>query len=233
MTNSKTAQISIRQWNKHDRPIEKLLTKGKSVLSDAELLAILIRTGSRAEGAVDLAKRILLHSDNQLNRLAKLDSNELMQFTGIGKVKAIAIIAALELGRRRSLELAIEKPQVSSSAAVFQMMQPLIGDLPHEEFWILYLNNANKIERQEQLSKGGITATLVDVRLIYKTAISFGATNIILCHNHPSGNLQPSKADDKLTKKIVKAGLVLDIRVLDHIIISENSFYSFADEDRL
>ena len=233
MTNSKTAQISIRQWNKQDRPIEKLLSKGKSVLSDAELLAILIRTGSRGEGAVDLAKRILLHSDNQLNRLAKLDSNELMQFTGIGIVKAIAIIAALELGRRRSLELAMEKPQVSSSAAVFQMMQPLIGDLPHEEFWILYLNNANKIERQEQLSKGGITATLVDIRLIYKTAISYGATNIILCHNHPSGNLQPSKADDQLTKKIVKAGLVLDIRVLDHIIISENSFYSFADEDRL
>jgi len=229
MTNYKNS-FTIKQWNEDDRPREKLLKKGKVALSDAELIAILIGSGNREESAVELSKRILSTIDNSLNELGKLMVNDLIKFKGIGEAKAISIITALELGRRRRLEEALEKPKVSSSKSVFDVMQPIIGELLHEEFWIIFLNNANKIQLKSQMSKGGITGTLVDTRLIFKQALELAATGLILCHNHPSGTLKPSTSDINLTNKIKKGGEVLDIKVLDHLIITEKEYYSFADE---
>ena len=222
--------FTIKQWNEDDRPREKLLNKGKVSLSDAELIAILIGSGNREESAVELSKKILSSIDNSLNALGKLKVNDLTKFKGIGEAKAISIITALELGRRRRLEEALEKPKISSSKSVFDVMQPIIGELQHEEFWIIFLNNANKIQLKTQMSKGGITGTLVDTRLIFKRALELAATGLILCHNHPSGTLKPSTSDINLTNKIKKGGDVLDIKVLDHIIITEKKYYSFADE---
>ncbi len=222
--------FTIKQWNEDDRPREKLLKKGRVALSDAELIAILIGSGSREESAVELSKRILASIDNRLNELGKLTVNDLIKFKGIGEAKAISIITALELGRRRRLEEALEKPKISSSRSVFDVMQPIIGELQHEEFWIIFLNNANKIQLKTQMSKGGITGTLVDTRLIFKQALELAATGLILCHNHPSGTLKPSSSDKQLTSKIKKGGDVLDIKVLDHLIITEKEYYSFADE---
>lgn len=231
--NKMEASLTIKQWNEDDRPREKMLLKGRSSLSDAELLTILIGSGTKNESALALSKRILLRYENNLNHLAKLSPQDLMKFKGIGKAKSVNIITALELGRRRRVKAASEKQKVNSSKNVYDLMQPLIGELSHEEFWIIYLNNANKIQDKTQLSIGGITATLVDVRLIFKKGISLGATSIILCHNHPSGNLTPSIADIQLTEKIIKGGKILDIKVLDHIIVSDEGYYSFADENRL
>lgn len=229
--NVKPKSFSIKNWKEDDRPREKLVSKGKEVLSDAELIAILIGSGNRDESAVGLAKRIITHANNNLNELAKLSLNDLMQFKGIGEAKAVTIITALELGRRRRLEEALEKPKITSSKAVFEIMQPIIGELSHEEFWVLYLNNSNKISSKNQLSSGGITGTLVDVRLLFKKAVEISAVAVILCHNHPSGNLKPSKSDKDLTLKIQKAGEVLDVKVLDHLIITEKEYFSFADEN--
>lgn len=220
---------SIKNWKEDDRPREKLLLKGKDSLSDAELIAILISSGNREESAVDLSKRILTHSNNNLSALGKLSVNDLIQFKGIGEAKAITIITALELGRRRRLEVALVKPKISSSKAVFEIMQPIIGELLHEEFWLLYLNNSNKIIYKNKLSSGGITGTLVDVRMLFKKVLELSAVAVILSHNHPSGNLKPSKADIDLTKKIQEAGKTLDIKVLDHLIITEKDYFSFAD----
>jgi DNA repair protein RadC len=219
----------ITNWSEDDRPREKLMLKGKSVLSDAELIAILIGSGSRNESAVDLSKRILASADN-LNTLGKMSISQLMNFKGIGEAKAIAIIAALELGRRRRAEDAVELIKITSSKLVFEIMQPIIGELTHEEFWVLFLNNSNKVISKSQLSKGGITGTIVDVRLVFKLALENGATGLILCHNHPSGNLNPSDADKKITKQIRLAGDSLDVKVLDHLIITETKYYSFVDE---
>ena len=223
----------IKNWAMDDRPREKLLQKGKISLSDAELMAILIGSGSRNESAVDLCRRILAASEHSLNELGKLSIPQLMKYNGIGQAKAITIIAALELGRRRRTEDALERSKISSSSSVFELMQPLIGDLPHEEFHIIYLNNSNKVIRKMQLSKGGITGTLVDVRLALRMALEIGATSIILCHNHPSGNLNPSSADKQLTQKLKAAGESLDIKILDHLIVTERSYFSFADEGLL
>ncbi|MFV8366771.1 RadC family protein [uncultured Flavobacterium sp.] len=220
----------ITNWSEDDKPREKLMLKGKSVLSDAELIAILIGSGSRNESAVDLSKRILASVDNNLNALGKLSLSQLMQFKGIGEAKAISIIAALELGRRRRAEDAVELKKVTSSKIIFEIMQPIIGELPHEEFWIIYLNNSNKVISKSQLSKGGITGTLVDVRIVFKTALEMGATGLILCHNHPSGTLIPSDADKHITRKLKLAGDSLEIKVLDHLIVTETSYFSFADE---
>ena len=220
----------ITNWSEDDKPREKLMLKGKSVLSDAELIAILIGSGSRNESAVDLSKRILASVDNNLNALGKLSITQLMTFKGIGEAKAISIIAALELGRRRRSEDALELKKVTSSKVIFEIMQPIIGELPHEEFWIIYLNNSNKIISKSQLSKGGITGTLVDVRIVFKTALEMGATALILCHNHPSGTLVPSDADKQITRKLKLAGESLEIKVLDHLIVTEASYFSFADE---
>lgn len=224
------SNLPITHWSEDDRPREKLMLKGKSVLSDAELIAILIGSGSRNESAVELSKKILQSVEGNLNSLGKLSIAQLIKFRGIGEAKAIAIIAALELGRRRRAEEAIELTKVTSSKVVFEVMQPLIGELAHEEFWVLYLNNSNKIIFKWQLSKGGITGTLVDVRLVFKTALEQNATSVILTHNHPSGKLKPSDADIAITKKMKDAGQLLDIVVLDHIIITENGYYSFVDE---
>jgi len=197
------------------------------------LVAILIGSGSRNESAVELCKRILASVDNNLNELGKLSLTELMAFKGIGEAKAISIAAAMELGRRRRGEEALKKQKIMSSNSVFELMQPIIGELPHEEFWIIYLNNSNKVIQKNQLSKGGITGTLVDVRLVLKTALQLGATGIILAHNHPSGTLKPSDADKQITLKLKKAGESLDIKVLDHLIITEKAYFSFADDNIL
>jgi len=221
----------IKNWNEDDRPREKLLVKGRLVLTDAELLAILIGSGSQDESAVGLSQRILASVTNNLSELGKLNIKDLTKFKGIGEAKAITIIAGLELGRRRKSGIALKREKITSSLSVFEILQPLIGDLPHEEFWIVYLNNSNKILKSAQLSKGGITGTLVDIRLAFKNALQLGAVALILAHNHPSGNLKPSQADIALTKKLISAGESLDIKVLDHLIITEKSYFSFADEN--
>ena len=231
MTEKKS--FSIKNWNKDDRPREKLLLKGKYVLSDAELIAILLGSGSRNESAVELSKRVLASVDNNLNALAKLSTDQLMSFKGIGEAKAVSIITALELGRRKRLEEALIQSKITSSKNVFDIMQPIIGELLHEEFWILYLNNSNKVLQKFQMSKGGLTGTLVDVRLVFKKALEISATAIILAHNHPSGTLKPSKSDKQLTNKIKLAGEMLDVKVFDHLIITSEGYFSFADENEL
>ena len=225
--------FSIKNWNEDDRPREKMLLKGRIALSDAELVAILIGSGSRNESAVSLSQRILASVDNNLSELGRLSIAELMEFKGIGKAKAISIAAATELGRRRRTGEALERKKITSSNSVFEFIQPVIGELPHEEFWILYLNNSNKVIKSAQLSKGGITGTVVDVRLAFKEALQLGAVGIILAHNHPSGTLKPSQADIQLTKKLKIAGDSLDIKVLDHLIVTEKAYFSFADENML
>ena len=224
---------SIKNWAEDDKPREKLMLKGKSALSDAELLAILIGSGSRNETAVGLCQRILKSVDNNLNSLGKLSITQLSTFKGIGEAKAISIIAALEIGRRRRIEDAAEVLKITSSKMVFEIMQPIIGELIHEEFWVLYLNNANKVIAKSQISKGGITGTTVDKRLIFKTAFENNAVAIILTHNHPSGKLEPSEDDKVITRIIKAAGKLLDVIVLDHIIITEHGHFSFADKDIL
>jgi len=221
---------SISKWSEEDRPREKLMLKGKEVLSNAELIAILIGSGSKNESAVDLSRRILASVANNLNSLSKLTIAQLMNFRGVGEAKAITIIAALELGRRRRIEKTVDLIKIVSSKMVFEIMQPIIGELPHEEFWVLFLNNSNKVISKSKLSTGGITGTIVDVRLVFKLALENGATSLILCHNHPSGNLQPSDADKEITKKLKLAGDSLDVKVLDHLIITETKYYSFVDE---
>ena len=229
----KSTSFSIKNWSQDDQPREKLRDKGKSTLSDAELVAILISSGSREESAVDLCKRILASVDNNLNALGKLSLKQLQSFKGIGEAKAITIAAALELGRRRKLEDTVKQEKITSSRDVYDILQPVLGELSHEEFWILYLNNSNKVINKQQLSKGSITGTLVDVRLVLKQALEVGATALVLCHNHPSGTLKPSEADKKITQKLKTAALSLDIKVLDHLIVTENAYFSFADENIL
>ncbi|WP_034043259.1 RadC family protein [Wocania ichthyoenteri] len=226
----KPSSFSIKNWAQDDQPREKLLYKGKSALSDAELVAILIGSGNREESAVALCKRILASTGNNLSELGKLSVEQLMEFKGIGEAKAITITAAMELGRRRRGEDALEKNKITSSTSVFELMQPIIGELQHEEFWIIYMNNSNKVIQKNQLSKGGITGTLVDVRLVLKNALQLGATGLILTHNHPSGTLKPSEADKQITQKLKAAAESLDIKVLDHLIITEKAYFSFADE---
>jgi DNA repair protein RadC len=220
----------ITHWSEDDKPREKMMLKGKSALSDAELVAILIGSGSRSESAVALSQRILASVSNNLSSLGKQSLAQLMEFKGIGEAKAITIAAALELGRRRKEENPLELVKVTSSKVMYQEMYPIIGELAHEEFWVVYLNNSNKIIFKAQLSKGGITGTIVDVRLVFKIALEQNAVAIVLAHNHPSGKLQASEADIQVTKKIKNAGLQLDIPVLDHIIVTEHGYFSFADE---
>ncbi|MDC6385975.1 JAB domain-containing protein [Flagellimonas taeanensis] len=226
----KLASFSIKNWADDDKPREKLVQKGCFVLSDAELIAILIGSGSRDESAVELSKRILASVDHNLNELGKLSVNQLMRFKGIGEAKAVSIAAALEMGRRRRMEDTKKITTITSSKDAFELLYPLIGELPHEEFWILYLNNSNKVIHKSQLSKGGITGTLVDVRLVMKQALELGAVGIILAHNHPSGTLKPSLADKQITEKLKKASEALDIKILDHLIVAHHQYLSFADK---
>lgn len=227
---NKTTYISIKNWSEDDRPREKLMIKGRTVLSDAELIAILISSGSREESAVSLSKRILLQVENNLSELGKLSVQDLMKYKGIGEAKAVTIAAALELGRRRGSGEMLSRKRITSSKDAFQLLQPIIGELNHEEFWVLFLNNSNKVLRKEQVSKGGLTGTLVDVRMVMKTAIELSAVGMILAHNHPSGTLKPSQADKALTSKLKTAAQSLDIKVLDHIIVTEKQYFSFADD---
>ncbi|MCU4174507.1 RadC family protein [Carboxylicivirga sp. N1Y90] len=226
--------LSIKDWALEDRPREKLLNKGLASLSDAELLAILIGSGSAKESAVELSKKILLDCSNNLNELGKKSVSDLKsKYHGIGDAKAITIVASLELGRRRKLQDSQEKTKITSSQDVFNIFNPILGDLPHEEFWILLLNRSNKILTRYKISQGGIAGTVIDVRLILKTAIDNLASSIILCHNHPSGNKVPSDMDKTITTKLKEAGKIMDIPVLDHIIVTEDSYYSFADEGEI
>ena len=223
-------KLTIKSWAEADRPREKLLLKGKHSLSEAELLAILIRSGNRNESAVELSKNILNSVSNDLNELGKLSVKDLMKFKGMGEAKALSIIAALELDRRRRETNGIKKEKITSSKDIVEIFQAMLSDIPHEEFWVLLLNRANKIISKHNVSSGGISGTVVDSKIIFKLAIENLASSEILCHNHPSGNTKPSDADIKLTKQIKDAGKLLEIIILDHVIITERGFYSFADE---
>ncbi len=223
-------KLNIKSWAIEDRPREKLMLRGIHSLSNAELIAILIGSGNRDESAVDLSKRILISVQNNLGSLSNLSIEALQRFNGIGEAKAISILTALELGKRQFSENIEVKPKITCSKDAFELMYQRIGDLKHEEFWVLYLDNANKVLDKYQLSKGGLTATLVDVRLVFKRAIELSSVGMILCHNHPSGKMQPSHSDIELTKQIKEAGVTLNIKLLDHLIISKKKYFSFADE---
>ncbi|HEY9082461.1 MAG TPA: DNA repair protein RadC [Vicingaceae bacterium] len=223
-------KLNIKAWSLEDRPREKLLSKGRSALSDAELIAILIGSGNRNETAVELSKKIFKSIDNDLNKLGKLSVKELMQFKGIGEAKAISIVAALELGRRRKNTDNQLKKNIKSSKDVFEEVIGVMSDLPHEEFWVLFLDRRNAVIKKSNVSKGGVSGTVADAKIIFKEAMQLLASAVILCHNHPSGNLKPSDADIQLTKKMKEIGNLVDVPVLDHLIITDKSYFSFGDE---
>jgi len=222
--------FTIKQWAEEDKPREKLLLKGKSSLSDAELLAILIGSGTRSLSAVELSKQMLSANENNLQLLAKLNCSDLRKFRGIGEAKAITIIAAMELGRRRQLTSVKDKPKITSSHDAYSCLYSSMDDLTYEVFKVLLLNRNNRVVRIETISKGGISGTVVDPKIIFKKALDVQASSIILAHNHPSGNLKPSQADISITSKLVSAGEAMEIKILDHIIISSKGYFSFLDE---
>jgi DNA repair protein RadC len=224
---------SIKQWSVDDRPREKLISKGASGLSNSELLAILINHGTKDKSALELSKEVLGLGHNNLNELGKLSLKELMHIKGIGEAKAVTILAALELGRRRHTDGILEKAVIRTSMDIAEFLKVSLKDLNHEVFAVVFLNRANKVNHFEIISKGGITGTVADPRIIMKKALEEEAVSIILCHNHPSGNLKPSRADEEITLKIKEAGNYFDIKVLDHIIISDEGYYSFADDGLL
>ena len=221
-----TKIMTIKNWEDTDKPREKMMAQGKTALSNAELLAILLGSGSANESAVALSRRILASVGNSLTALGKQTLAQLTAFKGIGEAKAITILAATEMGRRRAAETPEPQPKIEAPRHVFTLMQPLIGDLPHEEFWVLYLNSANRVIHKCRLSSGGITHTIVDIRLLFKNALEQGAVSLILVHNHPSGSTTPSKEDLELTERVRNAGDTLDIKLLDHIIVTEKEYYS-------
>lgn len=221
---------SIKQWAKDDRPREKLLTKGAAVLSNSELLAILILNGSKEKSAVELAQDVLRLGKDNLNELSKLSIKELTKIKGIGEAKAVAIVAAMELGRRRQAMASIEKPFLKTAGDVAAYFQSMLRDYHHEVFAVMYLNSAQRVNDFQIVSQGGITGTVADPRVILKKALEQNATSIILCHNHPSGSLKPSRADEILTQKIKEAATYLDIKVIDHLIVGDDGYFSFADE---
>lgn len=229
-TDIETGRIPIREWSCQDRPREKFAARGASALSDAELIAILLRTGTATDSAVDLAKRLLASSGNQLNRLADSDLNQLTGVKGVGTAKATTLLAAFELCHRMLSERVTEAQQILTSYDVMNIMQDKIARLKHEEFWTIYLNQASKILKICQIGKGGLTTTAVDVRLIMQEAITSGATNLIVCHNHPSGSLRPSQKDLELTKQINQAAKLFNIHLTDHIILHKRSYFSFLEE---
>ena len=226
-------RMNIKDWALEDRPREKLLYRGISSLSDAELIAILIGSGNSEETAVELSRRIMENVKNNLNELGKLNVENLKTFKGIGDAKAISIIAAMELGRRRNHSSALEMDKITGSNDVARYLRPLIGDISHEEFWAIFLNRQNKIIDKQRLSQGGMTGTVIDVRLVLKIAIEKHATSLIFAHNHPSGNLEASDADRKITQQLKEAGAIMDIPLLDHLIITQAGYFSFADEGLL
>lgn len=225
--------LGIKQWREEDRPREKLMLRGKQELSDSELLAIIIGSGTPKVSAVDLCKKILAFTNFDIIELGKLTVKDLMKFKGIGEAKAISIVAALELGRRRQADNVQKINKISTSKDAYRLLLNYLADLNYEEFWIIYLNRQNKILGKEKISAGGISGTVADIRIIFKNAIDRLSSSIILAHNHPSGNLKPSEADIALTKKLREAGKIIDILVIDHIIVSNMGYYSFADEGML
>lgn len=233
MNNVDKVSNPIKSWAADERPREKLLQHGIAVLSNAELVALLINNGHKSKSAIDLAKELLQLSNNNLNELGRLSLKEFQQVKGIGVAKAISVAAALELGRRRQAGDLIPRTKIQSSKEVADYLRVHFKDLNHEVFAVVYLNRANKIMNFEVVSQGGITGTVADTRIILKKALEAKATSIVICHNHPSGNLMPSKADEDLTKKIKQAAQLLDIQMLDHLIVSDEGYYSFADEGNL
>lgn len=224
----------IHSWAIEDRPREKMSLKGKNALSDAELIAILLGTGTKDASALDVAKKIMNNVENNLNALGELSLRDLKKVRGIGEAKAIIIAAAMELGRRRQASQALERPQVCSSTDAYQIIAPLLMDLAHEEFWILTLNRANKVMGKVKISSGGLSATVVDSKKLFQRALEFERiSGIILCHNHPSGSLNPSQADVDLTRKLIEGALLLDLKILDHLIVAGARYMSFADEGYL
>lgn len=224
---------SIKNWSLKDRPREKLLALGAGALSESELIAILIGSGNRNMSAVDLSRLIFDKAGQSLDTLGKMSIKQLTQHKGVGQAKAVTIAAALEIGRRRASETIAEKPKVTSSDSAYHILRPILGELPHEEFWILYLNNSNKVLATQQISKGGFTGTYVDIRIVMKKALEENAVAMILAHNHPSGQLVPSAADEQLTQKMVQAAQLLDLRILDHLIVTQKGYFSFADQGKL
>lgn len=226
--------MKIKEWAEEDRPREKMLLKGISSLSDAELLAILIGSGNNSETAVQLSQRILSSVDNNLNALGKLSIKELTtKFKGIGTVKAILINAALELGKRRNAHNPIQRPYIRTSKEVYELLHPILCDLPHEELWIVLTNRSSKVIEKLKISQGGTSETSADLRIILKAAINALAAGIIVCHNHPSGNIRPSHQDDLLTQRLKSAAQLIEINLLDHIVLCDGNYYSYADEGRL
>ena len=228
-----TERLTITQWAEEDRPREKMMMHGASALSNAELLAILIGSGSAEESAVELMRKILNDYHNNLNELGKASIEELCRYKGIGSAKAISILAASELGKRRKEESVKERIAILSSKDVYECFYPMMCDLSTEECWVLLLNQASKIIEKTKISAGGLSATAVDVRCILREALLKRASAIVLCHNHPSGNIRPSKEDDLLTRHVAQASECMDIRLVDHIILTDGAFYSYADEGRI
>ncbi len=224
-------KTTIKEWSEEDKPREKLLLKGISALTDVELIAILLRSGNNNMNAVDLARKIMKDNSSSLYNLGKLSINDLMKYKGVGQAKAVSIVAALELGKRRSYSDTIKQEAINSPDDVFNYIYPIIGDLRYEEFWVIFLNKANKIIKKHKIGQGGISNTAVDIRLIMKNALDNFAVGIILCHNHPSGNIKPSNKDIDLTNKIQKAANILQINLLDHIIVGSKKFFSFKDKN--
>ena len=228
-----TDKLNINQWAEEDRPREKMASLGAEALSSAELLAILIGSGSTKESAVDLMKRILADCNNSLNTLGKMSINDLCQYNGVGPAKAITILAACEIGKRRQMETPEERPDLGTATRIYNHMRPIMQDLDVEEFWVLLMNQNYRLIKKIRMSRGGITATVVDIRLILREALLCNATIIAVCHNHPSGNIQPSDHDDKLTSAIIKACNVMDLHFLDHIIVTDGHYYSYKELKRI
>jgi DNA repair protein RadC len=226
----KYQKLSIKNWAVEDRPRERLLSKGIQSLSNTELIALLIGSGTKEISAVELARKILIKADNNLNLLGKFSVDDLQKQKGIGKAKAISIIAALELSRRRKMSEALERTKITSSKDAYNVIYPLISDLQHEEFWVMLLNRSNKIIDKNKISQGGVAGTVIDVKIILKKALEKLASSVILFHNHPSGNIEPSEADIGITRKLKEAAEIMDIKLLDHIIVADNSYFSFLDE---
>lgn len=224
---------TIKEWSEDDRPREKLMNRGEAALTNAELLAILIGSGTRKKSAVELMQDILRVCDDKLARLSKMSIEELMAFNGIGEAKAITIKAAAEIGRRRTMERSDDSPQMTNASQVYEYMRPLMQDLPHEEFWAILLNNSSRIIKRTRISSGGLTATAVDVRMVLKEALIADATCIIVCHNHPSGQLRPSRDDQMLTDRLHTALNQISIKLLDHVIITDGTYYSFAEDGKI
>lgn len=233
MSNLDETYRPIRTWNEDDRPREKLELKGRTQLSDAELVAILLGSGTRKESAVELGRRLLQRVNNNLVELGKMSLKEMQEINGIGPVKAITLTAAIELGRRRQEAAPIQRQHIRASSDLYEIFGPRIGDLPHEEFWVMSLNRSNKILNTKRIGSGGISSTIADIRLILKFVLECNASALVLCHNHPSGNLNPSEQDKRLTQSVKKAVSYLDIDLIDHIIVTEAGFFSFADEGQL